>query len=420
MKKILVLLLALLLAYPALAEEASPFYLLTAADGTPVGTAVLCQDASTLLAAAHLTGQGELLAQGSGGPMAVTQVRTLGSSLALLTLDTPSPAAPLALNLEATPALAFGYDEKGQACISTLEQRSIIPYGDDFALTFTAQQAMLPGSILVDENGCLCGLCVASYGEGINRYVGIAGQMLAPIQYNAAWVTDFTATPGSGSVTVDWSACDMQCSREDCVMSVFAEDIQNPYFSYYAAKESTSASLLLAPGRTYRLWLQHAHGEPQPNMSLPGGSAQLVKLPSPERFTLYGFKTQDMHLSAVPAREAAEAENTYQPPMASISAAALLDPDSTIFMQVRSTYQVEEEQSAMLLASLVTPEGCCFTMEGLFLFEPTLQQQDDWNLNITNLLDACVSYCGQLAAGEYTLSFYLDGALGAEVTFTLE
>lgn len=420
MRKWLILLLALLLACPALAEDASPFYLLVAEDGTPVGTAALCQDASTLLAAAHLAEQGTLMAQGAGGTMAITQVRPMGSDLALLTLASPSPAEPLALNLEGTPVAVLGYDEKGAPCYSTLEQRAIIPYGEDYALTFTAQVPMLPGGILLDNEASLCGLCVASYGEGVNRYVGIAGQLLQAVKHNATWVAGFTAVPGAGEIDVDWSACDMACSQEDCLNVLFVEDVANPYYSYYTTEGTSRATLLVPPGRSYRLWLQHAHGEPATGMAMPESLAQAVELPAPEAFDRYAFTNADMYLSAVPAARAESAANTRQPPMPAITAQALLEPDSAIFLQVRSAYQVEEEQTALLVTSLVSPEGYCFTLEGSFLFSPSLQEQDDWNVDITGLFTSYTTYCGELPGGEYTLSFYLNGALGGSMTFTLE
>lgn len=420
MRKWLILLLALLLACPALAEDVSPFYLLVAEDGTPVGTAALCQDASTLLAAAHLVEQGSLMAQGAGGTIAVTQVRLMSDDLALLTLASPSPAQPLALNLESTPMAVLGYDEKSAPCYSTLEQRAIIPYGEDYALTFTAQLPMLPGGILLDNEANLCGLCVASYGEGVNRYVSIAGQLLETVKHNATWVTGFTAVPGAGQIEVDWSACDVACSQEDCLLVLFAEDVENPYYSYYTTKGRTRATLLLPPGRSCRLWLQHAHGEPATGMTMPESLAQQVALPDPEVFDRYAFTNGEMYLSAVPAAQAESAANTRQPPMPAVTAQALLEPDSAIFLQVRSSYQVEEEQTALLVTSLVSPEGCCFTLEGSFVFSPTLQDQDDWNINVTELFTSCAAYCGGLPGGEYTLSFYLNGALGGTMTFTLE
>lgn len=420
MKKLLAVLLTLLLIFPAVAEEESALYLLTKADGTPVGTAALCLDATTLVAAAHLAGQGELLAVGAGGTFAMTAMGSLDGNLALFTLETPAPATPMALSLTSTPALAWGHDESGQACTSTLGMASVMPYGEDYAMTYTAQQAMLPGSVLVDESGSLCGVTLAAYGEGINRYVAVAGQSLAAIQYNAAWLTGFATTVEAGAVTVDWSGCDLACGQEDCVVAVFVQDTANPYFMYYAPEEGTQATLPLTPGRSYGLWVQHAHGEPQPRMGFTEACMVAVTLPQAEAFTLYDYATSAMHLSSVPQTEAAAAANTYQPPMEAITMDALTAEDCCIFLQVCSTYAVTEEESATLVASLVTPEGYCFTLEGQFLFEPELQQQDDWNMDITELLADCLAYGGQLSPGEYTLSFYLDGALGGTMTFTLE
>lgn len=419
MKKLLVLLLALWMICPAMAEE-SALYLLTNGAGTPAGTAALCLDASTLLAPACLADDQGLQATGAGGTFRVTGARPMGNDLALLTLDAPSPAAPVDINLTGTPARALGHDEKGQACTSGLDYRSVVPFGNDFALIFTVQQAMLPGGLLVDGSGALCGMVTRAYGEGIHRYVAAVGNMLAGVQQNAGWVTDFAATPGPGELLVDWSACQPSCQEKDCVYTVFVQDKGNPFFSYYVVEEGTQTRMQLPPGRSYLVWLQHAHGEPRPDVPMAADCAVPVRLPDPAAFDLYAFRNAMIHLSAVPAREAEQAENTCLPPMESITLSALTDPDTAIFLQVRSTYQVEETQSAMLVATLETPEGCCFALEGTFGFEPSLQQQDDWNVNITELLDSCISYCGQLSPGEYTLSFYLDGSLGGAIGFELE
>lgn len=420
MKKLLILLLALMLIVPAMAEEETALYLLTDESGTPVGTAVLCGDTSTLLTTAALGNRENLQAVGAGGSIGIASARSVTGNLALLTLASPSPAEPLEMNMEGVPALCLGFDLTGAACVSSLSDTGVVPVESEFGVIFTAQQTMLPGAVLVDENGKVCGVTIAAYGEGVNRYVSAVGTAFDAVQHAASWVSGFTAGERNGALHVDWSNCGLQCDREDCVVSLFVEDEQNPYFTYYIVSEGTDADLLLTPGRSYRLWLQHAHGEAVPTMTMDNDSAVLAELPEKGTFTLYDFQTSAMYLSAVPATDVEEAENTFLPPVESLNRAALLEPDNAIFLQVRSTYQVEEQQSAMLVTSFLTPEGCNFSLEGQFLFQPELQQQDDWNVNLTDLLDDYVHYCGQLAEGEYTLRFYLDGALGAEYTFTLE
>lgn len=424
-KRLIALLLALLLIFPALGEEGtSALYLLVLCDSTgemqSVGSAVLYRDNTTLLTAAPIPQTEGLYAQGAGGSLAIAAAKALGDGLTLLTLETPSLAAPLAINAEGSPALALGHDTEGGACSSTLDYMTIMPYGSDYALIYTAQQAMLPGSVLLDENGAICGVTLAAYGEGIDRYVAVMDQALAGLEYNVSWVSDFTVAQEQGLLTVDWSACDMTCDQKDCVVSLFVQDLQNPYFTYYIVEEGDQAELLLAPGRSYRLWLQHAHGEAQPDMTFPENPSVLAELPIPETFNLYDYETIAMYLSAVPAAQAEEADNTYLPPMENVNAQTLLDPDNAVFLQVRSTYGVDQQEDALLVIALITPEGYCFCTEGQFLFQPELQQQDDWNVNINGLLEAYVTYGGQLASGEYTIIYYLDGALGAQFAFTLE
>lgn len=425
MKKVIILLLALLLAFPALGEsESSALYLLVQRTSTgemqPVGSAVLYQDKTTLLTAAPITQAEGLYAQGEGGIFGIAAMKPTDDGLSLLTLEVSSPATPLAANPEGSPALALGHDTEGKACSSTLEYMTIMPYGSSYALVYTAQQAMLPGSVLLDDSGAICGVTLATYGEGINRYVAATDQMLTSVQYDVSWLTGLTADYAQGLLTVDWSACDMTCEQDDCVITLFVTDIQNPYFTYYIIEEENQVELLLPPGRSYRLWLQHAHGEAQPGMTFPENRSILAELPMPNAFCLYDYQTAAMYLSAVPVGRADEADNTYLPPMEEVTAQTLLDQENTVFLQVRSTYAVDQQEDALLIASLTTPEGYCFYLEGQFLFLPELQQQDDWNVNITDLLNAYLAYCGKLSSGDYTLSYYLDGSIGAQYCFTLE
>lgn len=425
MKRLMILLLALLLALPALGEEeSSALYLLllqdTSGEMQPVGSAVLYGDACTLLTTAPIAKAEGLCAQGAGGTLSITAIKPMENDMTLLTLEQPSPAAPMSLNLEASPAMVLGYDMAGNACTSTLSDMTVMPYGNGYALVYTVQQAMLPGSILVDASGIFCGAALAAYGEGINRYIATTNQALTGLQYGVSWISGFSVTYAQGLLTVDWSACDLSCDQENCVISLFVQDTKNPYFTYYIVKEGTQAELLLLPGRSYQLWLQHAHGEAQPSVTLPENRSFAAEIPSPGNFTLYDYQTAAIYLSTVPAAQAAASDNIYLPPAQNITRETLLDPESTFFLQVRSTYAVQQQESALLAASLTTPEGYSFQAEGQFLFQPELQQQDDWNVNITDLLDAYLSYCGQLSSGDYTLSYYLDGAIGAQYHFTLE
>lgn len=425
MKRLMILLLALLLALPALGEEeSSALYLLLLQDASgemqPIGSAVLYGDASTLLTTAPIAKAEGLCAQGAGGTLSITAMKPMENDMTLLTLEQPSPAAPMSLNLETSPAMVLGHDMAGNACTSTLSDMTVMPYGNGYALVYTAQQAMLPGSILVDSSGIFCGAALATYGEGINRYVATTDQALTGLQYGVSWISGFSVTYAQGLLTVDWSACDLSCDQESCVISLFVQDIKNPYFTYYIVKEGTLAELLLPPGRSYQLWLQHAHGEAQPSTTLPENRSFAAEIPSPGTFTLYDYQTAAIYLSTVPAAQSAASDNIYLPPAQNITRETLLDPESAFFLQVRSTYAVQQQESALLAVSLTTPEGYSFHAEGQFLFQPELQQQDDWNVNITDLLDAYLSYCGQLSSGDYTLSYYLDGAIGAQYYFTLE
>ena len=56
------------------------------------------------------------------------------------------------------------------------------------------------------------------------------------------------------------------------------------------------------------------------------------------------------------------------------------------------------------------------------MFEPSLQARDEWNVEIYSMLDDYLAYndTGAFAPGEYTLCYYLDGALANQLSWTLE
>ncbi|MBE5804345.1 MAG: hypothetical protein E7316_07525 [Clostridiales bacterium] len=432
-KRLIILLLAMVLSASSAcaAEPAQALYLLVSRDAqgidTPLGSAVLYQDGSTLLTTAWAVlhvGEGELYALGEGGALAVDSdnVHAFQEGIVLLTLETPSPAQPLGLNVTGSSTCALGHDAQGHPLCQEISAPAPIPYGDSAALLYSVPQAMLPGSVLVDETNALIGVTLAAYGEGVNRYMAIGSSQLPTSEKTTEWLTGFKLTLEWGFLTVDWSVCDFTCDQEDCVFAVIYTIKGNPYFSYLLSNgQESSIRFPAIPGETYQLRLQHAHGEPDYHAEYDVNDVETIAMFETPPFALYDYKDTDIYLSCAPAAEAESFQNTFLPPM-EITAEALADENTAIFLQVSSSYTVEKNEVADLLLTLTTPEGYIFFTESGFIFDASLQEKDMWNIPVSDMLDDYLSFnaTGVFAPGEYTLRYYLNGALANTFAWTLE
>jgi len=426
-KRVLMLLLALLLlASAACAEPADALYLLV--DGEqPLGTAVLFKDQNTLLTTLWtLLGAPweDLRAVGAGGSLPVAEWNgTLNADLVELTLEEASPATPLAISEGAQTVYVLGHDLQKQSVHAEAAYLSVIPYEETARVMYTAPAALLPGSVLLDEQGALCGVTLSAYGESVNRYVAMSATEIMPMESNdTAWLQGITVTPGVGEFTVDWSACDLSCEREDCVISLFFADCMNPFYSYMDHLEGTGTVVPVMPGHSYEVWMQHAHQQIDHSIPCPEEAVVTVEIAPAEPFVLYDYQDAEIYLSSAPMKGVENYYNTYLPPVETIDAQILSDPETAIFLQVSSSYTVEKNEEAILLVTLTTPEGYVLDYLGGFTFDVSLQEKDNWNVEISTLLDDYLdlSNTGEFAPGEYTVSYYLDGALGNSFTWVME
>lgn len=429
LKRFFSLLLALLLLTAcAQAETADALYLLVDrnAEGvdTPLGSAVLYQDASTLLTSVWALTQleGDLYAVGADGTYAALDAVGEDKELVTLALETPSTAQPLQPGSAGTTLYVLGHNAASQAVEGEAKHLSTMPYDyDATAMLFTAPDSLLSGSALVDEEGNLFGITLGGYGEGVNRYVAMPLTETGMGEQAVSWLTGFTVEAKAGYLSVDWSDCDHTCDKGNCVTGVFYADTQNPYYSYFV-EEETAVDILAAPGRSYQVWVQHAHGDIAQNAERPAEAAVLATTPAAEPFDRYDYKDSAIYLAAVPLEEQEDYINKHIPPMEAVNAETLADAQSAIFMQVVSSYAVEETQYSDLYLVLTTPEGYAIGYAAEFVFEPALQERDEWNVEIYSMLDDYLAYNddGEFAPGAYTLCYYLDGALANQLTWVLE
>lgn len=423
------LLLALLLATAcAQAETADALYLLVTRDAegveTPVGSAVLYKDQSTLLTSMWTMAQltDELYAVGADGAYIAVNATGEDKEVVSLALASPSAAQPLQPGSAGTTLYALGHNAAQQPVEGEALHLVTMPYDyNATAMLFTAPDSLLPGSALVDEEGKLFGITLGGYGEGVNRYVAMPMAETGLGEQTVSWLTGFTVEAEAGYLHVDWSDCDHTCDKGNCVTGVFYADTQNPYYSYFM-EEETSTTIPVAPGRSYQVWVQHAHGDMAKNVQRPAEAAVLATTPAAEAFDRYDYKDSSIYLAAVPITEEKNYINKHIPPMEHVTAETLGDVKAAIYMQVVSSYAVEEPLYSDLYLVLTTPEGYAIGYAAEFVFEPSLQERDEWNVEIYSMLDDYLAYndTGAFAPGEYTLCYYLDGALANQLSWVLE
>ena len=442
MKKILAFLCLLCLlagAMPAGAEELSPVYVLMsitpAGEQTPLGTAVLVGDSSTLVTTqwAAMAPSG-LYAVGCGGTLAIARVSVpaSGSDLVTLTLREPSPAQPVQLG-EADDALTCLGIRRGEtqpeSC--TAEGLTMAVFEQSACMLYTGLAGMLPGALLFNGQGQLAGLTMAAYGEGLNRYVAYPADVLqarlsgegpadtAPVQEQVRLLTGFDVAAERGEMTVRWDALDLPEQPEGSAVYLLWQDTGNDYVSYGTVDwEEGYATFACVPGRSYWVWLQQSlTGEVNP-ASLSPLTATLAEMAQTEPFNGYGFHNEIMYLTSVPVDQ--EYGDTEQiPPLGDFTAAGLAAEGFCCYLQAVDVYEVAEEQTTTLVIALQAPDGSVYTELAGYIFMPEMNGSDTWHADITELVRDCMSYSGGLS-GEYPLAYYLDGQLAASFIFTLE
>lgn len=450
-KKFLALMLALSLACistPAMAASAAEpaLYRLVSRDArgndTVLGSAVLLMERTVLLTTVWAAqADGGLYAIGSGGEFPIERGIRLPSDgdLLLLELGKESPAAPLLLGSSDTDDLvSVGIRGDGTVISADVRHVTTVPYRGETCLLLTAEEDLLPGSVILGANGGLAGIVVAEYGEGAGRYVALPAenvyQLLAEdtqsmeeswqesaLPDGSSWLKDVSVTAKPGKLLVDWSASEIEDLSEDSVFEVFFADMANPYYSYVQVDESErQAELPAVPGREYMVWVQHAHGEAAIDTYRPDEFAVQVRTEDAQPMELYSYADTTFYLGALPAEQAEDVDGLV-PPLEAMTAEALSDPTTALCLQAVSTYEIDQTTEAALLVTLFTPEGFVFMEDAGFIYEPSLAKEDIWHVDVTELFSDYSLYngTGSLTSGEYTLAYYLDGCLANSLQWTL-
>ena len=440
-KRLLAVLLAMLLALGCLPAHAQPIpaglFRLICRDAqgqdTLLGTAVLMDGSTLLTAASAARCDGQLLAVGPEGEYAVLAgvIPPEQPGVALLGLVEQPSEQPVALAGDSSYVYWAAAEENGAMACALVEQASVITLDGQDCLLYTAQEGLLPGGVLVNEKGELFCLTVASYAEGVGRYVALSASDLLDILPGAkersaarmadGRITGFTVEANRGVITVDWSDCGVTLEEGER-LTVVLYDRSNTFLDGVTPSAGESAiSQAAVPGRIYDVAILRSMGEPDFSSPWYNGAVQIT-LPEAEPFDRHQFRNEELYLGHAALEQAEEALYQKVEPIDTITVQSLTDPEQAVFLQGTSTYQVEEEDEATAVIALFTPEDYCLFTVGGFLFLPELCAEDVWNMEITDLIDHYLEFSptGSMSAGQYSLRFYLDGALAGELSWTLE
>lgn len=425
MKRLLLLLTAMLLIFCATAQAADVYllvenamyriYLRQEGEDLLLGNGVLMMDHNLLLAPAVCAVQGDLYALGKDGEHAIAVTEVLDDSgLALLQMATSSAGTPLNMaNAEATGiACIFSTDAAGKLLLAPLNQVRSGVFHHLETLVLSSDEGLLPGGILADEKGNLIGITIAQQTEGLGTYFALDAngihRAITRQQYADAFLP-VTASWADGILTVSWTD-DQPRTEGVYLISVCGGD--NSYYTHYeAAYTEHSIQLTVPPGYQYLYQVQWAK-DMASTVEPVWGAMSGVFVPS-DSFNGYGY-TQRCEL-VTRAGEKAPIQ-----PLETPTAQVLADSKLIKYLQVTASYQVEEKTLLPMTIELTTPDGQFFYESAMCIFNPEKAQKDVFLLPLNDLIRDCSSFSGgELAKGEYLLRYTIDGGTAGEYAFTL-
>lgn len=435
MKKLLALLLcvALLPILPALAENGVvPLFRLAKTDEAGqeanLGSAIL-MNAQVLLTTVPGMTAGTTAYGPDGASYNVVAVVSLGGGVYLLQLNHAADAQPASLSVSGSGRMRVaGVTAKGQRFDGEAQNVAAAQYNHQGALLLTADDKLLPGAVLINESGEVCGMVAAEWSEGELRYVALTGKALLETVMVAAaqedldaqedsgeWIRNISATYEDGMLTLDWSGDDPAGAES---FTVYLQDVETFYYYYYQVTgDQRSIELPMVPGRTYAYWIRR--GGHKGSDGLTQENAKEFAIPEGSLYTGRSF-TSECYLAAYPADQTPDLTEEM-PPLTPITAEALADEGQRLYLQVINTYAVEEEIETSMICSLHTPDGQVFYNINGYIFMPEYQEHDAWSVDVTELFEDFLTYGpGSFAPGEYELRYTIGADWGGVFAFTLE
>lgn len=429
LKRILTLTLCLLMLGAAMSHaESDPYALLKDAlyrivlrteDGdTTLGSGVLFMQDNILLTAAGCCREGDLVAIGADGEHAVLLCAPAGESgAALVELASSSAGTPLMLanyDKESLPYI-FGCDAKGTLGAVPLYQVLFAMYRGQNALTLSGEEGVLPGGIMADAQGNIVGLVVSQQMEGLGMYTALEPDSLYMALSGSGDTSAFLPLEvrwDEGALTLSWT----DEERTDGVYHLTLTAEENRYYtSYEMQPDDREALLAVPPGHTYYMQLQWVDAGSEGQDML--WSAMTAYTVPDAAFTQYGFQ-QRCYLACAPAGQEVTGALAELSP---VTAAALTDEGSALYLQVFNTYDVDGEITLPMTVALTAPDGQLYFEEMSYIFSPDYEAEDTFAVPVDGLFDACRSFSGYgtMPEGEYTLCYTIGGKTAGEYTFTM-
>ena len=402
-------------------------------DGTPdepIGTAVLLLNNQTLLSSAAALARANTAVDLAGRQYALSDLRTDGViSLAAASEAIAADPLRLAPRFDLNNLYCLGVSPTGEFQQSDVTRPAVLLYRGHAAIVFSAAEDMIPGAILIDDDGGLCGLVVASYGEGQGRYVAYTNEglyfALLSLEEHAdlsegdgddnpeGWLSGVTMNWEAGTLTVDWSdAIAAGEADADSRFLVYMKDLGNDYYRYTTTEPgATSCTFYAIPGRTYAACVRVSAADDDDVFFSRTHCAVCAPIPV-EPFTLYDFTNDTICVSVVPSKTFVDETDELTAPD------AIMD----LYLQVASHYSTIEVTDHPLFLALITPDDQCFTSFSGYTFVPELMSHDAWHAPINDLFADYLTFgrTGTLIPGTYTVAFYIDGLLADQTSFTLE
>lgn len=435
MKRLLLVLAALVLmmgaAQASVPEEVVPLYDLREDGDVFVGTAVAAgdgfyvtggMDGVNLVQPYVVTGEGRVYA---------TRMQSFENGLTMLLTDSKQESAPVSAKKVSGTVRMISCTGSGL----TVQNGRVLydmTWRGSACLLVEAEGAVSMGTAVYDATQALCGVVVAGWGEGVNRYVLLpvgsfyGGEEMPDVPDDeegdgafTQWLDKANGTVQGHLLTVTWTADMLENVQEDSIVTVLIADEQNSYYSWaYAKAEEGSLLMPVAPGRTYRYAVQHAYGE-----TVRDGEwyshAVTLEMPQARPYNRFGYQDEEIYIGTLPATdEPYTLEKAAKPEK--ITRALLEDESLSVLMQVTSKYRVRREETCEMLITLTTPDGTMFMEMASYVFMPELAEGDVWNSNLDPMLDDYLMMNKDFEAGEYRVDYYFDGTLVNSVTFTLD
>lgn len=447
MKRLLPLLVMLvLLAFPAAAEDVTLFRLeLTEDDGTvtTLGSAVLL-DELTFMSALHVLPEdvsGTLYAVSDTGSYEITAAFVPNAASDILLLETGEPVDAQTIwadqSLPLGAQVIRGHNVRGEAVtLPITEGMQLVGYNGLEGVVLTCGEPLLPGATLYNETGEFQGLVVADWGERVNACVALTvdainqefssmgedmGDDVMPddVADGDIWYDDFSITYVDGLATLDWSGCAQY--DPDATHVVYAVYQDNPYYFYDLITDKTVSVFSVMPGQWY-FWVKQVRSEdPLADDDYTMHMPSILDVPN-ERFTDYDYQNIACSLGSAPSAPNADVLLKWLKPLEQITKDMLYDPDLTLYFQMHDAYTVTESISVNSLLTLEGPDHVVVISESTYTFLPEYGDADIFACSIDSLIAdyLALNYTGTLESGEYVISSYLAGRLTHRLTFTLE